>query len=430
MFSALLKRNIFSISIRAFLLITVIKARDIPIIPTLENYILLAQKQNAGLQSAYKDWESAINQISVKKGLPNPTLSFGYFLENIETAVGPQEMKIGITQMVPWFGKLKTKGEIQAFQVEILFQMLQQKRLTLEHKIRTVYYDYYYLTKAINITKQNIVLVQNWEWVIQSKYITAKAKHPDFIKTQIELINLQDELASLKAKEKPIIQQFQSLLNDESITEIHLLDSLLFEENTFFETGMTENNFVLNPTLISAEQSIYQAQSAEKQARLNFFPDFGFGIESIGTGSKSVNGFPVTDSGKDPLVFKVSLSLPLWFNNTSQSVKSAKKIKQSTVHEKQEILNRLKAEWESEVFNLSETKRKLVLYRDVLLPKSMESLGASEKAYISDTVDFLTLIDAQRRHLKFKLKYEESLVKYLKSKSKLNTLIGKEGKGD
>ena len=66
------------------------------------------------------------------------------------------------------------------------------------------------------------------------------------------------------------------------------------------------------------------------------------------------------------------------------------------------------------------------LYQNVLIPKGLESLGATEKAYRSDKIDFLSLVDAQRRLLKFQMKYEKALINYLKSKSKLTILIGGE----
>ncbi len=397
-----------------------------PTEPTLDDYVMTAQKQNAGISSAYNLWEAAVNQIAVVKGFPNPTLSFGYFLENVETAVGPQEYKVGLTQMIPWFGKLGTQGKVQTAQSEILFHRLQQKRLEVESQTKLVYYDNYFLEKAIGITRQNIDLVQNWEWVVQSKYKTALSSHLDVIKTQIELINLKDDLKSLEAKKRPLLQKFQEILNDTTLSEVIIADSLDFLTLELEKTDILNIALEGNPGLLAAGSQVTKQTQALKRARLEYFPDFGLGVDKIGTGEKlDGSGTPVIDSGKDPMVFKISLNLPIWLGKNAKTVRSAKYKKNAAQEFRQSVENTLLTQIENVWYDLTEAERKYNLYKDVLIPKSLESLGASEKAYISDEVDFLTLVDAQRRYLQFSLKYEKSLVDFLKSRSKLETLIGK-----
>ena len=84
-----------------------------------------------------------------------------------------------------------------------------------------------------------------------------------------------------------------------------------------------------------------------------------------------------------------------------------------------------RSELESLWFELEDAARKVILYRDVLIPKSMESLRASEKAYIGDSVDFLNIIDAQKRYLAFQLASERALVRYYKTRASLEALAGR-----
>ena len=148
------------------------------------------------------------------KKLPNPSISAGYFLENVETAVGPQEFKIGIMQKFPMFGKLSSVSRARSAQAEALKESYLQIRANVSAKIKSLYYDIYYLEQAIDITRQNVQLLENWEKVIQIKYKTAQAGHPDVINTQIELMKLQNVLESLKARKQPFLQSFRAVLND------------------------------------------------------------------------------------------------------------------------------------------------------------------------------------------------------------------------
>jgi outer membrane protein TolC len=76
------------------------------------------------------------------------------------------------------------------------------------------------------------------------------------------------------------------------------------------------------------------------------------------------------------------------------------------------------------LFDLDESSRQIRLYKDILIPKGLESLSASEIAYRGDKIGFISLVDAQRRLLQFQMKYEKAVVDYLKAKSKLSVLTG------
>jgi outer membrane protein TolC len=79
---------------------------------------------------------------------------------------------------------------------------------------------------------------------------------------------------------------------------------------------------------------------------------------------------------------------------------------------------------EKVIYDLEESSRQIQLYRDLLIPKGLESLGVTEIAYRTDKIDFIALVDAQRRLLQFQMKYEKAVVDYLKAQSRLSLLTG------
>ena len=44
--------------------------------------------------------------VARENGWPDPRFNFAYYIREVETRVGPQQMGFGISQVVPWFGKL------------------------------------------------------------------------------------------------------------------------------------------------------------------------------------------------------------------------------------------------------------------------------------------------------------------------------------
>ena len=394
--------------------------------PDLEEYLLAAVHNNPEIKATYARWQTEISRIAVAKGLPNPNLNFGYFLETVETAVGPQEFKIGVMQMIPWFGKLKLDGKLQTLRAEIQLEYLQEKINSLVYDLSVVYYDYYFLTRSLDILGQNIDLVNNWEQVVRRKYTTAQSSHPDLIKTQIELLKLEDDRQTLVAKKLPLLERFRSLINDSTPTAIIIPDSLMNQDISQSKEDILDVIFNNNPNYMVARLKQDLGTVGIDRAKLNYFPDLGIGFDYIGTGDKTINGSPVMNSGKDPLVLMFSLKVPIWFKKNRGRIEAAKYQQRSATESIVNLENLLAADLEQAWFELDDAKRKINLYSNRLIPKSIESLRASEKAYIAEKLDFLNLIDAQRRYLQFLLEYERSLVQYQKAYARLENLAGSE----
>ncbi|MBT7738044.1 MAG: TolC family protein, partial [Candidatus Marinimicrobia bacterium] len=252
----------------------------------LDLYIQKAQENNPVVKSAYNQWKSAETSITAAKGLPNPTLNVGYFLESVETAAGPQQYKIGLMQKFPFLGKRGLQGKIQSSIAENSYYKYVEHQLKLNHAVRSTWYDYYYLVRVTELTEQNFKLIQNWDGVIRSKYVTARAGHPDLIKTQIELIQLEDELFTLENKKIPILERFKSLLNDPSLMDIVVPDSLTFELAELDVSIVKEKILKNNTTVLGANADIEMQRYRVKRSKLNRMPDIALGVESITTGEK------------------------------------------------------------------------------------------------------------------------------------------------
>ena len=75
----------------------------------LESYLLVAAAHNPGLKAKFNDYMASLELAPQVKALPDPTVSFGYFISPVETRVGPQQFKISASQMFPWFGSRRAK---------------------------------------------------------------------------------------------------------------------------------------------------------------------------------------------------------------------------------------------------------------------------------------------------------------------------------
>ncbi len=388
--------------------------------------VKVAIQRNPMILRDYEMWQSEINDIAVRKGYPNPVLGLGYFINEVETAVGPQQFKFGITQAVPWFGKLKTEESMQTLQARIAEQTLFNTINQVRHDVLSTYYDYYYLIKTIHISEENLRLLNSWLEITENKYRTSQVNHPDLIKAQIEIIHLENNLKTLRHNQAPLVARLTTLLNDTSFTYIQVPDSLITPSLEWTKDSLLQELKRNNPVLLSHTLGIEYSQSKLKRAKLSYYPDLSVGMDYIFTNKKFNNGVEVPESGKNPFLIKLGVSLPIWLKNNRNHVESAVKQVNAYTHNRVNTQNQLVAEFEQAYFEFRDSERSLDLYEKGLIPKSIESLRATEKAYISNKTDFLNLIDAQKRYLDYLLDREQAVITNRKALLKLEKLIGRE----
>lgn len=388
----------------------------------LEDYLRYAALNNAGLKAAFEQWKAAIEQVPQAKSLPDPKFTYGYFIEEVETRVGPQKQKFGIAQVFPWFGKIEARIDAASAAANAARKRYEAEKLKLFYKVKDAFYEYVYLAKAVEIAGQNLELLKHFEEVARTKYIVATATHPDVIRSQVELAKIEDVLKSLEELRDPIVAKLNAVLNRQSFKMLPWPKKEEFKPLTIPRQQLTTILKETNPELAAIDFDIEAAKYKVELAKKKFWPDVGVGVDYIQTGGAIAPN--VRDSGKDPVILMFSMNLPIWRENYKAAQSQAQANVRKTSQQKTEIENTIIAGTERVLYNFEDSDRKINLYGDILVPKAEELLQASEIAYQAGTVDFLSLIDAQRTLLKFQLLYERALTDNQQRLAELEMLVG------
>ncbi|MHC4738872.1 MAG: TolC family protein [Planctomycetota bacterium] len=395
------------------------QSEDTDNLQTLQDYLRYASLNNAELKAKFEGWKAYVEQIPQAKSLPDPKFTYSYFLEEVETRVGPQRQKFEIMQTFPWFGVIEARTDEAAANAKVAYKRYEAKKLELFQQVKYAFYEYSYLVRAIEITKQNLELVTHFEEIARSRYTTAITSHPDIIRAQIELAVLEDRLNSLKELRPAITAKLNSILNRKASRHLPWPKSPEYQQFSMDFSQLYAMIVKNNPDL---QYEVEAARNSEKLAGKKSYPQLGIGISYIDTAHARASG--VDDSGKDPVIGMVSLTLPIWTDNYNAAQRQARaRLRQRTL-EKTQMENTLASDAQQFLYEFEDSSRKIGLYRDVIIPKSKEMLLASETAYQSGSIDFLSLIDAQRVLLKYELYYERSLAENAQKLAKIEMLAG------
>jgi cobalt-zinc-cadmium efflux system outer membrane protein len=80
---------------------------DINDLHILPDYLRLASLNNAQLRARFEEWKAALEQVPQAKALDDPKFTYSYFIEEVETRIGPQRQKFGVMQYSPGSAKLR-----------------------------------------------------------------------------------------------------------------------------------------------------------------------------------------------------------------------------------------------------------------------------------------------------------------------------------
>jgi outer membrane protein TolC len=393
---------------------------------TLQDLLAAAALNNRGLRAAFEQWQAALQQVPQMRALPDPQLNFSYFIREIETRVGPQQAKVGIMQMFPWFGKLKLKGNAAAEAANAQKQQYENIKRTLFYEVKTTYYDYYYAVRTVEVLKKNVALLENLESVIQVKYRTGSVSYASLVKIQVERDKLQDRLKSALDNLEPVKARLNAALNRPTHAPLPVPKEIAMEDEPveLSRERLVERLRANNPVLKAIDAMAAKSKIGINLAKKNYYPDFSLGVDYMPTGGARMPGIP--DSSKDPLAAMVSIRLPLWFKKNKAGVKEANALYRAALYQREEAENNLLARLEMVLFKYRDAERKVKLYRESLLPRAEQALEVTRSAFEVGKADFLDFIDSQRMLLMFELEYEEAGTLRAQRLAELQMIAGKE----
>jgi cobalt-zinc-cadmium efflux system outer membrane protein len=388
----------------------------------LYDFIAYAVRNNPGVEAAFNRWRAATERIPQAKAFPDPRFTFGHFFESVETRVGPQEHRMGLSQMFPWFGTLRLKGDIAAHDAQIAQQHFEAAQDRLYYRVSSAYAEYYYLTRAIGITQELFEIMQNAESVAQAKYRAGTGAYADVIRAQVELGRLEDRLLELRDKKRPAAARLNALLNRPPDAELPGRTALPTEGLALTDEDILARARTMNPAVRALDFQIEREHQAVNLAKRRYYPNITLGVDYLSTGAAVMPDTP--QSGKDPVIGMVSINLPIWWGSYAAGHREAEARQRAAQLDRQNLENQILAQAHEVLFEFHNAERKIDLYRDALVPKAEQSINASMRGYEAGKVDFLDFLDAQRMLLNFELAYDRARANHVTRLAELRMLAG------
>lgn len=387
---------------------------------TLDDYFRVAAENNPGLQAKFKSFEASLQKIAQVNSLPDPTLSFGYFLLPVETRVGPQRARFSLTQMFPWFGTLKAQERAATLLAEAKYQEFLDARNKLRFQVAAAYYPLYELQKLIAIEEENNRILMSYKEIATVRFENNRGSMVDVLRVDIMLKDAGTNLSILNQKKKPLETRFNKILNRNERDAVALLDSLFVID---IEEGYRKDSLLLsNPLLAELELRVKASEALEEAAIKQGLPKLGVGIDYIIIGERPDMTFP--GNGKDALMPMVTVSLPIFRGKYKAAEKEAQLMQESFSLQKEEAANKLITSYEMTWFELQKQAELIALYEEQI-KESKQSLNLIFSAYGNSGKDFEEVLRMQQQILKYQKMKVLALTEYKTVLAELDYITAK-----
>lgn len=389
---------------------------------SLNSYLQQAAQNNPGLQAEYQQYLAGLEQVPQVTTLPDPEVSFGYFINPIETRVGPQQARFGLTQMFPWFGTLGSRGNVATQKAKAAFEAFRESRNSLFFEVHKTWYNLYEIEESIRIIQENIDILETYESIATSRYETGEVSQADILLVQIEKEDLRTKLALMKDNREVATQKFRELLNEESMADIQLPDTLRAREQTLSVPELEQSVIQRNPQLNKFSHLAESAEYGIEVARKEGLPNFGVGFDYIITDKRSI---ALADNGQDALMIRAGLQIPLYRKKYRAKEKQARIQLQSVEHRQAATRNQLQTRLAEALRNYEDAQRRLSLYEDIQLQRTSQAINVLTEEYANGETDFEELLRLQRKLLNYQLARAEAIVDNNTAVAQIEYLYGK-----
>ncbi|MBU0571653.1 MAG: TolC family protein [Candidatus Omnitrophica bacterium] len=394
---------------------------------SLKDLIEEAINNNPVIQKVYNEWEASGYQTEQAASLPDPIAKYTYFGESVETRVGPQENKYGIAQEIPFPAKLGMKKIAASRHAGVLKEEYEASKQEIVKKVKFVYYDMFWVDKAIQVIEGEKAILESQESVARKKYELKLAPQQDVIKAQVELSKLINKLLFLRQNRESLEAKLNNVLGRQIDTPVGQLEDV---EPAEFNYELDELHRIAGESrqeLVASRLNVERAEYEKSLAMMDYIPDVTLGFEYIQVGKGETTQ---PNDGQDAWMASVAFSVPLWVDRISSKIKEKKALLESTRKDYRSTQNDVYYEVEDTYFKINTYRDVIALYETALIPQSEQSLNASKTAYETGIVDFLNWLEAERVLLQTKLAYYRAIVDFEKSIAYLERVIGRYLEGE
>lgn len=390
---------------------------------TLQDLVTFAIANHPAVQAACAEWAAARERITQARTLPDPQVSYGIMVEQIDRDRDPIGHTFGVSQMLPWFGRLDARAEVRTEAARAAFERLIAEQVRVARAVKEAYAEYGFTSFARSIVAQHRDLIRSIEEVTRIRYRGAEVGLPDVLRVQaesdqldVELRDLDDMITAQRARLNGVLGRPAEAI----LPEAQRLPDVTMDAD---EQRPIARFAQRNPELRVQQAEVASKRAAMRVARLEYFPDIMLGVEY---GLNAAGRMARMDGGgRDTLAGMISINLPIWREKYDAGLREAMAEFGAALQMLTGRQYDLEAEMRMALYGLRDAQRRVELYGEVLRARGEQVMEVTLAAYRAGDATFTDVVQAQRELLAYELAHQRAIADRFIRIAEIEGLLGR-----
>src|SRR5437667_12622905 len=388
----------------------------------LSELLAEAEKNNPQIEAARQGWQAAKQVPTQVSTLPDPQ----FHLQHVSVG-SPRPfagytnsdfayLGLGVSQDIPYPGKLRLKGEIARRDADVSQQQIESVRRAVFAELKGAYFQLAYLSKTLTILEQDGELLKQVEQAADAHYRSGLGTQQDVLQAQLQKTKLLREIAMHHLQVGKLEAQLKQLLNrsqeSPDIEQADLLETPLVQ--TYADLLAAAQ--VQNPEITGAQKMIEKQSLQVDLARQDFYPDFNVQYMWQRTDPTQFRAYYMLTFG---------VRVPIYRGHKQRPELAQAQAEQLHARSEFEALShQLASELRAQYVTAQQTAELLKIHREGLSPQSRSEFQAGLAAYQSNKQDFQAVLTAFLDVLHLDEDYWQNLPEYETAIARLEQMTG------
>jgi len=381
-----------------------------------------AEKNNPQIEAARQDWQASKQVPTQVSTLPDPQFTLQQFsvgsprpfagYTNSDFAY----IGLGVSQDIPYPGKLRLHGEIAKREADVSKQQVESIRRAVLAEIKAAYFQLAYLSKTLAILEQDGGLLRQVEQAADARYRSGMGTQQDILQAQLQKTKLVREIAmhhlevgKLEARLKELLNRSQ---NSPDIEPTGLSETPLVQTyDELLAAAITQS-----PELAGAQKMIEKQSLQMDLARKDFYPDFNVQYMWQRTDPTQFRAYYILSFGVRVPVYRGRKQKPELAQAQSQELRARSEFEAQS--------QRVASELRTQYVVTQQTSELLKIHREGLSPQARSEFQAGLASYQSNKQDFQAVLTAFLDLLHLDEEYWQDLAEYATAIGRLEQITG------
>lgn len=387
---------------------------------SLDSLLMMAVENNPELKALRLEYEAEVekkNQVSQWK---NPELGIGVPALRPETRLGPQIMMVGVRQMFPWFGTVKSKENLVIAMAKSKYERISALKLDLFQTIKSAYYELCLIDRKLGIVYKNTEICHSMETIALSKVESGQGSATNVLQSQLRIKKHHHDLDLLDVQKRTYYSIINTLINQDVTTPILVQDTFpnpieIVVNLEAYRAKIKEHH----PLIVAIDGKIEASHYKQEVNKNDGKPTFGIGLDYSLVGERT--DFDPIGNGRDILVPKVMLSIPLYRKKYDSRNKQEDLNQQAFDYQKESIEDKMIGLIQQYHVQYDQTK----LHIDFIegqIEITQQTYDMTLAQYSTEGKGFSDLLQLDHELINYQLELEESIIETYQIKASIDRL--------